>query len=901
MTMRHATAALLALAASLPAGAQTGSFVNWESPQSHPIDMTPNGLVLVAVNTADAQLEVYDVAGGIPTRRGSVQVGLDPVSVRVRTNGEAWVVNQISDSVSVVDLATLRVTRTILVGDEPSDMVFAGSPQKAYVSLSMAEQLAVVDATAPGTVSTIAIAGSQPRALTASPDGSKVYLAIFESGNHSTVIPHATVSLASSPYAGQNPPPNAGTSFSPSVAGGLPAAPAVGQIVRKNASGRWVDGNARDWTSLVTWDVHDHDIAVVNTATNAVSYVTGVMNIVAGLGTAPNGDLLAVGLESRNNELHFEENINGVFIKCMGARLAGGTGTPSLFDLNPHLTYTSSTTGAVQRLLSVGDPRGVAFSPDGATTWVAGLGSNNVIGFASGGARTATVNVGEGPTGLVMSPDGTRLYVLNRFEGSVSTVSTASNAELARVAFHDATPATVKAGRKFLFDTHLTSGLGQASCASCHVDGRSDRTAWDLGDPQGTVKLFDESCQVPGCTSWHPMKGPMTTQTLVGIIGTEPFHWRGEKVNLADFNVAYTALQGRDSQITAAEMASLQTYVASLTFGPNPYRNTDNTLKTSIPIAGGVVVGNGGTGNPQSGQTIFNTSLLFGAAPGLACVNCHAGTTGTNQKVDIPALAPPGSPPGTPAAEPQNRKNAPLRDAYRKVGANKGSLANNRGCGFDHGGDDFTLQDVLNVGFRFPTGTTGNQQRRDVEAFVLSFGTDTHAGAGQQVTVSTGTDADGRVAQLVAIATNQSSQVGLIAKGIRGGAQRGWMLQSGTFVSDRTGESLPPSALLSGAVSGQETTYTLVPAGMARRLGIDRDGDGLLDYDEVLAGSDPTVPLNCPADISPLNAHDGRVDGSDLGLLLSQWGLPGVGDLNGDGTTNGADLGLLLSAWGQCH
>jgi pseudouridine synthase len=43
---------------------------------------------------------------------------------------------------------------------------------------------------------------------------------------------------------------------------------------------------------------------------------------------------------------------------------------------------------------------------------------------------------------------------------------------------------------------------------------------------------------------------------------------------------------------------------------------------------------------------------------------------------------------------------------------------------------------------------------------------------------------------------------------------------------------------------------------------------------------------------------DGRVDGADLGLLLSGWGQPGLTDLNGDGTTDGADLGVLLSSWG---
>jgi hypothetical protein len=45
---------------------------------------------------------------------------------------------------------------------------------------------------------------------------------------------------------------------------------------------------------------------------------------------------------------------------------------------------------------------------------------------------------------------------------------------------------------------------------------------------------------------------------------------------------------------------------------------------------------------------------------------------------------------------------------------------------------------------------------------------------------------------------------------------------------------------------------------------------------------------------------DGVVNGSDLGLLLGNWGCTGVGcigDLNDDGVVDGADLGMLLGGW----
>ena len=52
----------------------------------------------------------------------------------------------------------------------------------------------------------------------------------------------------------------------------------------------------------------------------------------------------------------------------------------------------------------------------------------------------------------------------------------------------------------------------------------------------------------------------------------------------------------------------------------------------------------------------------------------------------------------------------------------------------------------------------------------------------------------------------------------------------------------------------------------------------------------------CPADLD----GDGQVGGSDVGVMLSQWGGPGSGDLDGDGSVGGADFGLLLSEWGDC-
>jgi hypothetical protein len=559
-------------------------------------------------------------------------------------------------------------------------------------------------------------------------------------------------------------------------------------------------------------------------------------------------------------------------------------------DLNPHLTYDSASIPAAERAQSVGDPRGVAWTPDGSMVFTAALGTNALVAMTPSGARVAKIDVGEGPSGVVVHPTAGIVYSLNRFEGSVSAVSTTGLTEVRRVPLHDATPAVVKAGRRFLFNTFITSGLGHTSCATCHVDGRSDRLVWDLGDPAGAMQLFDETCQAPnGCIQWHPMKGPMTTQVLQGIVGNGPMHWRGEKDNLTEFNAAFTHLQGREFEITAQEMQQLTDYVGSLVFPPNPNRNIDDTLKTSVAIFGGQATGLGGTGNPTTGLNLYQTLQNFGAPPGLTCNACHALPTGTNQRVDIPA----------PGGEQQNRKNAHLREVWRKVGANRQSQTALRGVGFDHNGEEATLQDLLSIGFQWAAGAQGQQQRRDIEAFMLSFPSGTRAGVGQQVTADGVSDDTARINQFVTIANGGS--VGLIVKGRLGGEVRGWFLQGGQFVADREGDApMSPAQLLAQAAAGSELTYTMVPAGSQNRLGVDRDLDGFRDRDELDAGSDPadadSVPGQCVADLT----GDGQVGGADLGILLGSWGGAGAGDLNSDGTIDGQDLGAMLGAWGAC-
>ena len=296
MVLAGAMWAAAGLFLDAPLAAQsTSSFVNWESPHVHPLDLTPDRLTLLAVNTADARLQVFDVAGGTPIAVSAISVGIDPVSVRARTNAECWVVNQISDSISIVDLAGERVVRTLACDDEPADVVFANN--RAFVSCSQANTLLVFDLANLGAAPTrIAIVGEHPRALAVSPDGSRVYAAIFHSGNSSTVIGGVTPNVAGSyppnavgdptgPHAGQNPFPNGpGGTWVPPFSVGLPTPPPVALILKKDAGNAWRDDTSADWTAVVSgaqaaksgrlpgWDLADHDVAVIHSGTLGITY-----------------------------------------------------------------------------------------------------------------------------------------------------------------------------------------------------------------------------------------------------------------------------------------------------------------------------------------------------------------------------------------------------------------------------------------------------------------------------------------------------------------------------------------------------------------------------------------------------------------------------------------------------
>ena len=331
------------------------NFVSFESGHVRPLAQSADGKQLYAVNTPANSLDIYTITttgsdAGL-SFVDSVAVGMDPVAVAVKSPNEIWVVNHLSDSVSIIDLSgsTPRVIKTLLVGDEPRDIVFAGTKkQRAFITTAHRGQNSPYspakmpnnpgEATTPGigradvwvfdstnnsanTGNTLAstpetiitLFTDTPRALAVSTDGSKVYAAGFLTGNQTTVITEGGVCDG-----GANAQPCV-LSNNSTAPGGLPAPNTneqginqseTGLIVKRNSStGKWEDELGRDWSSQVLFNLPDKDVFEINADANPpieTSSFSGVGTVIFNMIVNPkNGKVYVANTEARN-EVRFE-------------------------------------------------------------------------------------------------------------------------------------------------------------------------------------------------------------------------------------------------------------------------------------------------------------------------------------------------------------------------------------------------------------------------------------------------------------------------------------------------------------------------------------------------------------------------------------------------------------------
>ncbi len=605
LIVRIALAALLLAAVAQPRPA-FAAFAAYESGHVRALALSADRTRLYALNTPDNRLEIFEVSDAGLLHLSSVSVGLEPVGVAERVPGEVWVVNRLSDDVSIVSTTgTPRVVRTLLVGDEPSDVVFGGTARERafittarrgqnspipadYLTPSIGRALVFVfDATDLGAaaggepITILTLFGDAPRALAVTPDGSRVYAAIFHSGNRTATIPASVVI-------------GAGVTLQPttSVSPNPQPAPPPSQIVRfDDVSGQWLDDEGRDWSAFVPFTLPDQDVFEIDANASAGTMQASVVpfahvgTILFNLAVNPaNGHVFVTNSEARN-ERRFEGAGNRLASfpslpqKTVRGRLHqyrvtvidpnGSSVLPR--HLNKHIDYdlTPEQTAATDTAdRSLATPLDIVFNAAGTKLYVAAYGSDKVGVFTPAALEADTFTPsdddhiaisGGGPSSLALDGPRNRLYVMARFMPSISIVDVATHpgSEIAVVPIpYDPEPANLRNGRRFLYDARLTSSNGEASCSSCHIFGGTDDLAWNLGDPDGVTRLNAnvqaisvwQLMLLPGINNFwanqvplarffptgfflehHPLKGPLFTKSLRGLANQGPMHWGGDR------------------------------------------------------------------------------------------------------------------------------------------------------------------------------------------------------------------------------------------------------------------------------------------------------------------------------------------------------------------------------------
>jgi hypothetical protein len=273
-----------------------------------------------------------------------------------------------------------------------------------------------------------------------------------------------------------------------------------------------------------------------------------------------------------------------------------------------------------------------------------------------------------------------------------------------------------------------------------------DLLAWDLGNPGGSIQTVTGQL---GTFQMHPMKGPMTTQTLRGLTNLEPLHWRGDRASFIDFNGAFDSLMG-GTTLTSTDMAAYRDFVNTIQFQPNPNQNLDRTLPATF--AGG---------NPSAGR---NTFLNEPFASNITCNTCHTANPGpgTNRMI-IPASA---------LQENQDFKVPHLRNVYQKMNFNNAAGASSvGGFGILHDGSVPSLFAFLSNPV-FQSFSNDTVRKNNLTAFLLCFDTGMAPAVGYARTVTSANVSNTTVANDWALLESQAAtgNIDLIVKGTAYGA-----------------------------------------------------------------------------------------------------------------------------------
>ncbi len=867
-------------------------YPNFESGPTQPLLLAPARDFLYVLNTPDHRLERYSLPG--INYAGSIFTGLEPVAMVLDPNDSnvMYVANYVSDSVAVLDLGALDVTDVIAVGDEPYDLAIvqgnlyvacARTVQPSPPTNTQSHLLVKVDLSAM-TTTNFEIDAHKPRAIELV--GDTLFIVSQNSGNDSTILTLAEMKalgyeqldlLNGEAAFDFNPvltSPGLIDLFPGPGTGGW-SIPLTGRVVedvfRNGEVAPWVPSTASLPSYLLRpeqYTVLNRDVIAFDTTTDQEVRVTNdVGTTLFNVRARPGTNELWIPLTDADNMTRFEPVLAGAAVanrvSLVDATNGSIVGAIDLTGIVAPMTAYVNAAG-VYADVNQAQPIDVAFYSGTVGgqpveyAFVACLGTHSVLVLdAASHALVDVVLTDLMPMGLVVDEPGDMLYVYSRGSHQVEAFEIDNGyASTVRPLAYDPEPTIVRDGRRHLYDASTASGHGNGTmaCAACHVFGDEDGLAWDLGDPEGGISYGfpDIMTGILGAQgavvanpfenvfATHPMKGPMTTQSLRGLEDDEPFHWRGDRRTFQNFRGAFAALLG-GSGITGVEMQEYTEFVKSIRYSPNPFQEESRTYHDGGTMEPQALTGIGKFGMP--GLFAGESYLPVIVAP-LLCVDCHhadfaGGTdfTGSQTTINWDGHA-------------QLFNTPQLRQLYEKDDREL------TGFGTDHEGGQDGIRgflDTIKLDGVDDFVEFDPAERDAVGDFVRAWDTGMSPLVGRQMHVN----ATNATAMMTSVrladweARAQAGEIDLIVRGtvvVSGlptfphGAVWREVVLGGTPSMRYDSDIGPGFAVTRGELlslidtSIEMLVFTCVPPGTGERLAIDRDEDGLRDWEEILAG-----------------------------------------------------------------
>ena len=491
-----------------------------------------------------------------------------------------------------------RVVRTLLVGDEPRDIVFAGpGGNRAFITTARRGQnVPAIGAAAahhrrarrarwsgcstrPTSAARstarrstiIELFGDTPRALAVSPDGSTVYAAVFHSGNQTrrsregavcddSNLNNNTVRRARARIVGVTMPGRPADARNSNVERRSPR-PETGLIVKFNQRRQPVarSSSSRNWNNAVRFNLPDLDVFTIDANANPPAQIGLDAAQYAHVGTVlfnmvvnPANDKVYVSNTDAQNEVRFEgPGILGGSDACAATCTRRASRCSTAPTCCRAISTSTSTTAvgaepAGTATTSLATPVGMAVSSDGTTLYVAALRLEKIGVFDTAKLENDTFT-----------------------RAAATACSTSRSAAAGRAAWCSTRPTTASTCSPASTTRSRSSTPPRRPRRSAHKQPLYNpepaerrrrpavplRRGLHLQQRRGVVlelphlrrlrqprlgprqpgrhrrrPIRTRSASTRSCDpDFHPMKGPMTTQSLRGMANHGPMHWRGDR------------------------------------------------------------------------------------------------------------------------------------------------------------------------------------------------------------------------------------------------------------------------------------------------------------------------------------------------------------------------------------